>query len=240
MPYGDVEALAAAVTDRTAAVLLEPIQGEAGVVLPPDGYLAAARRIATDAGALLWLDEVQTGIGRTGRWFAHETAGRLRRTSSPWPRGSAGGFPIGACLGARRGGDALQPGNHGTTFGGNPVACAAALAVIGTIEADDLLDARHRSGPEAARRARRRPAGHRGPRRGPADRPRPRRRGVGRGRRGRARARLHPQQPARPARIRLAPPLVLTEDDADAFLAAWPAILDDALGAGAGTPGTGT
>ena len=96
VPYGDVDALAAAVTDRTAAVLLEPIQGEAGVEVPPDGYLQAARAIATEHGALLWLDEVQTGVGRTGRWFAHErpsaTRGRRPPTSSPpSPRASAAG-----------------------------------------------------------------------------------------------------------------------------------------------------
>ena len=89
VPYGDVAALEAAVTDETAAVVLEPIQGEAGVVVPPDGYLAAARRITAEHGALLWLDEVQTGIGRTGDWFAHTRARRRARRGRRWPRGSA-------------------------------------------------------------------------------------------------------------------------------------------------------
>jgi len=236
VPYGDVEALAAAVTDRTAAVLLEPIQGEAGVVLPPDDYLAAARRIATDAGALLWLDEVQTGIGRTGRWFAHETAG-VRADLVTVAKGLAGGFPIGACLAFGEAATLFEPGNHGTTFGGNPVACAAALAVIGTIEADDLLAHVTVVGQKL--------------RDGLAADPRVtevRGEGLLIGLDLAAEASAEVAAAAlehgfilnnpTPGRIRLAPPLVLTEDDADAFLAAWPAILDDALGAGGpGTPG---
>ncbi len=120
-------------------MLLEPIQGEAGVVVPPDGYLAAARRIATDHGALLWLDEIQTGIGRTGLWLEHHRSGVTPDVVTV-AKGLAGGIPIGACIALGDAGDLLQPGNHGTTFGGNPVACAAALAVIATIEADGLLD----------------------------------------------------------------------------------------------------
>ncbi len=239
VPYGDVEALAAAVTDRTAAVLLEPIQGEAGVVLPPDDYLAAARRIATDAGALLWLDEVQTGIGRTGRWFAHETAG-VSADLVTVAKGLAGGFPIGACLAFGEAATLFEPGNHGTTFGGNPVACAAALAVIGTIEADDLLAHVTVLGQKL--------------RDGLAADPRVtevRGEGLLIGLDLVAEASAEVAAAAlehgfilnnpTPGRIRLAPPLVLTEDDADAFLAAWPAILDDALGAGEpGTPGEAT
>jgi acetylornithine aminotransferase len=241
VPYGDVDALAAAVTDATAAVLLEPIQGEAGVVLPPDGYLAAARRIATDAGALLWLDEVQTGIGRTGRWFAHHSPvegaaqqpsrDRVRADIVTVAKGLAGGFPIGACLAFGEAATLFEPGNHGTTFGGNPVACAAALAVIGTIEADGLLEhvtvlgQKLRDGLAADARvtevrgeglligldlvtdASADVAAH----------------ALERG--------FIINNPT-PGRIRLAPPLVLTEADADAFLAAWPGILDDALGSG--------
>ncbi|MBU2073864.1 MAG: acetylornithine transaminase, partial [Actinobacteria bacterium] len=139
VPYGDADALAAAVTGDTAAICLEPIQGEAGVVVAPDGYLAAARRVADEHGALLWFDEVQSGIGRTGDWFAH-----LRHEVVPdvvtLAKGLGGGFPIGAVVGLGRAADLLQPGNHGTTFGGNPVACAAALAVLRTIEADGLLE----------------------------------------------------------------------------------------------------
>ena len=138
VPFGDADALAAAVTDRTAAVVLEPIQGEAGVVIPPDDYLRRAREITTAHGALLWLDEVQTGMGRTGAWFAH-TAGGVVPDVVTLAKGLAGGIPIGACLAVGESGALLQPGNHGTTFGGNPVAAAAALAVIDTIEKEDLM-----------------------------------------------------------------------------------------------------
>ncbi|MGZ4447583.1 MAG: acetylornithine transaminase, partial [Nocardioides sp.] len=129
VPYGDADALAAAVTDRTAAILLEPVQGEAGVVVPPEGYLAAARAVADEHGALLWFDEVQTGIGRTGRWFAHQdpSAGGVAPDVVTVAKGLAGGFPVGAMIGLGRAADLFSPGNHGTTFGGNPVACAAAL-----------------------------------------------------------------------------------------------------------------
>ena len=163
VPYGDADALAAAVTDETAAILLEPIQGEAGVVVPPEGYLAAARAVADEHGALLWLDEIQSGMGRTGEWFAHDAD--VRPDIVTVAKGLGGGFPIGACIGLGDAGTLLEPGNHGTTFGGNPVACAAALAVIRTIEDEDLLEHVDRPRPEAPRRARRRPAGHRGPRR---------------------------------------------------------------------------
>ena len=146
VPYGDAAALAAAVTDETAAVVLEPIQGEAGVVEPPDGYLADARRITRDHGALLWLDEVQTGIGRTGDWFGAAADPEVAPDVVTLAKGLGGGLPIGACLGLGPAADLLQPGNHGTTFGGNPVACAAALAVLDTIAADGLLDRAPRSG----------------------------------------------------------------------------------------------
>lgn len=140
--YGDEAALAAAVTDETAAVLLEPIQGEAGVHVAPDGYLVAARETATRHGALLWLDEVQTGIGRTGAWFAHQLpfAGGVTPDVVTLAKGLGGGVPIGATVALGEAGGLLQPGNHGTTFGGNPVACAAALAVLDTIERDGLLE----------------------------------------------------------------------------------------------------
>ena len=149
VPYGDEEALAAAVTEQTAAILLEPYQGEAGVLVPPTDYLAAARRIATDNGALLWLDEIQTGMGRTGHWFAHQSPA-LEPVGIPdvvtVAKGLAGGFPIGACIATGAASDLLQPGNHGTTFGGNPVACAAALAVLDVIEDEGLLDAAAKRG----------------------------------------------------------------------------------------------
>ena len=139
VPYGDVDALAAAVTDETAMVLLEPIQGENGVVVPPTGYLAAARAITTKHGALLALDEVQTGIGRTGHWFAHQADG-IEPDIITLAKGLGGGLPIGACLAFGDAANLLGPGAHGSTFGGNPVSCAAALAVLGTIARDGLLD----------------------------------------------------------------------------------------------------
>lgn len=145
VPFGDTDALRAAVDDTVAAVILEPIQGEAGVIDAPEGYLAAARDITTKHGALLWLDEVQTGIGRTGRWFAH-TVTLLHALTGVIPdlvtvaKGLGGGIPIGACIALGDAATLLQPGNHGTTFGGNPVASAAGLAVINTIESDGLLD----------------------------------------------------------------------------------------------------
>ena len=138
VPYGDVGALAKAVDDTVAAVILEPIQGEAGIVDPPAGYLKAARDITADHGALLWIDEIQTGIGRTGAWFAHTESGIVPDLVTV-AKGLGGGIPVGALLALGDAGTLLQPGNHGTTFGGNPVAAAAALAVIDTIVSDDLL-----------------------------------------------------------------------------------------------------
>lgn len=138
VPFGDVAALEAAVDDTVAAVLLEPIQGEAGVVVPPAGYLEAARRVTSEHGALLWIDEVQTGMGRTGDWFAH-TASGVTPDLVTVAKGLGGGVPIGACIGLGAAGELLQPGNHGTTFGGNPVATAAGLAVIDAIESEGLL-----------------------------------------------------------------------------------------------------
>jgi acetylornithine aminotransferase len=226
VPYGDEAALARAVTDQTAAVVLEPIQGEAGVVVPPASYLAAAREITRDNGALLWLDEIQTGIGRTGRWFAGESADP---DVVKVAKGLGGGIPIGACIGLGDAATLLQPGNHGTTFGGNPVACAAALAVLDTIEKEGLLDHATEVGPRL--------------RDGLAQDPRVtevRGRGLFVG--------LDLSEPVSaqvaaaalahgfilnnptPERVRLAPPLVIGHDDVDAFLAAWPAILDDAYG----------
>jgi acetylornithine aminotransferase len=226
VPYGDEAALAKAVTDQTAAVVLEPIQGEAGVVVPPAAYLAAAREITRDNGALLWLDEVQTGIGRTGEWFAGPVADADVVTVA---KGLGGGIPIGACVALGEAATLLQPGNHGTTFGGNPVACAAALAVLDTIEKDGLLEhatatgERLRSGLAADERV-----------------PEVRGRGLLVGldlsrplsAEVSAAALAHGfivNNPT-PDRVRLAPPLVIGHDDVDAFLAAWPGILDDAYG----------
>lgn len=137
--YGDEAALRAAVGPRTAAVFVEPTLGEGGVVPAPGGYLAAARTICDDAGALLVVDEVQSGIGRTGHWFASQAEG-VRPDVVTLAKGLGGGLPIGACLGVGAAGELFAAGDHGSTFGGNPVSCAAALAVLDTIRDDDLLD----------------------------------------------------------------------------------------------------
>ena len=138
VPYGDIGSLTSAVGGQTAAVVLEPVQGEAGVVVPPAGYLAAAREVTSRYGALLVLDEVQTGVGRTGAWFAHQHDG-VAPDVMTLAKGLGGGLPIGACLAFGEAAHLLQPGQHGSTFGGNPVSCAAALAVLDTIEAEGLL-----------------------------------------------------------------------------------------------------
>ncbi|MGI8645724.1 MAG: acetylornithine transaminase [Nocardioides sp.] len=229
VPYGDADALRAAVSERTAAVVLEPIQGEAGVVVPPTGYLATAREIASDRGALLWLDEIQTGIGRTGAWFAHtrpEEQPAVTPDIVTVAKGLGGGIPIGACIGLGGAGHLFEPGNHGTTFGGNPVACAAGLAVLDTVVAEGLLD--HATSLGAHLRA------------GLADPRVTEVRGAG------LLIGLTLAEPRAaevtetalrngflinnptPDRIRLAPPLVLTREDADAFLRSWAGILDDA------------
>lgn len=223
--YGDADALAAAVTDTTAAIVLEPIQGEAGVVVPPAGFLAAARAIADEHGALLWFDEVQTGIGRTGAWFAHTASGVVPDIVTV-AKGLGGGFPIGACIGVGAAGDLLQPGNHGTTFGGNPPACAAGLAVIDTIEREGLLEhvtvlgQKLRDGLAADPRVTE--VTGEGLLIGvvtTVDTAKIAAAGLARG---------FILNNATSDRLRLAPPLVLTEGDAAAFLAAWPAILDAA------------
>jgi acetylornithine aminotransferase len=231
VPYGDADALAAAVTDETAAVVIEPIQGEAGVVIPPEGYLARAREITSAHGALLWFDEVQTGMGRTGSWFAHTRSG-VTPDVITLAKGLAGGIPIGACIAVGEHGVLLQPGNHGTTFGGNPVATAAALAVIETIEKDDLLGNATAVGERL--------------RDGLADPRVTEVRGEGlligldlsqdRAAEAVAAAQEHGfiVNMCAPNRIRLAPPLILTAEQADEFLAAWPAILDDAYAADSG------
>jgi len=142
VPFGDAEALAAAVDGTVAAVVLEPIQGEAGVVVPPAGYLAAARRIADRAGALLVLDEVQTGIGRTGHWLAHQAPEHdgIRPDIITLAKGLGGGLPIGAMIRLDHpNAPEFSPGSHGSTFGGNPVSAAAALAVLDTITSEDLF-----------------------------------------------------------------------------------------------------
>ncbi|MFD8505351.1 acetylornithine transaminase [Streptomyces sp. NPDC059687] len=140
VPYGDAQALAAAVTEDTALVIIEPIQGENGVVVPPAGYLKAARAITAATGALLVLDEVQTGVGRTGHWFEYQAHEGVLPDVVTLAKGLGGGLPLGATVAFGRAAGLLQPGQHGTTFGGNPVACAAGLAVLDTIEAEGLLE----------------------------------------------------------------------------------------------------
>ncbi|WP_431970766.1 acetylornithine transaminase [Nocardia sp. bgisy134] len=138
VPYGDAAALEAAVDDETAAVFLEPMMGESGVVVPPIDYLVKAREITARHGALLVLDEVQTGIGRTGKFYAHQAVGIVPDVIT-LAKGLGGGLPIGAVLANGRAAELLTPGLHGTTFGGNPVCAAAALAVLRTIDETDLL-----------------------------------------------------------------------------------------------------
>jgi acetylornithine/N-succinyldiaminopimelate aminotransferase len=225
--YGDTEALRLAVTGQTAMVILEPIQGENGVVVPPPGYLAAAREICTAQGALLVLDEVQTGIGRTGHWFAHQADG-VEPDVITLAKGLGGGLPIGACVAFGAAAGLFGPGSHGTTFGGNPVSCAAALAVIRTIAGEGLLDNVKRVGEQL--------------RRGVEGLNHPLIAGV----RGAGlllgivltspvsaslasslREAGFLVNPVQPDVVRLAPPLILTAEQAEAFLAAMPAVLEE-------------
>jgi acetylornithine/N-succinyldiaminopimelate aminotransferase len=228
VPFGEQDALRAAVGSDCAAVFLEPCLGEGGVVPAPAGYLRAARDACDAAGALLVLDEIQSGIGRTGAWFAHQREG-VRPDVITLAKGLGGGLPIGACVGLGGCGSALGQGEHGSTFGGNPVACAAALAVLDTIETDGLLGNATTIGRRLADAIE--AAGH------------PLVTGV----RGiglwlaiglsspaataveaAARRAGFLVNAVQPDAIRLAPPLILTAEQADAFAAALPAILADA------------
>lgn len=226
VPYGDADALAAAVDDTTAAVVVEPLQGEAGVNVADPAFLRAAREITESHGALLWFDEVQSGMGRTGHWLASHPSGVVPDVVT-LAKGLAGGLPIGAVLGLGRAGSLLQPGNHGTTFGGNPVACAAAHAVLDTIEADGLLQRATDAGERL--------------RTGVAADPRVvevRGAGVLVGltlSEAKGPEVVTAAQEAGwilnstgPDRIRFAPPLVVTDAEVDALVAAWPGILDTA------------
>ncbi|GAA4065273.1 acetylornithine transaminase [Nonomuraea soli] len=131
VPYGDADALKQAVTEDCIALFLEPTQGEAGVVPPPDGYFQQAREITEAAGALLVADEIQSAIGRTGHWFAHQVEG-VTPDILTLAKGLGGGLPIGACVSFGK--ILFDKGEHGSTFGGNPVSCAAALAVLDTVD----------------------------------------------------------------------------------------------------------
>ncbi len=139
VPYGDPDALAGVVSERTAMVLLEPLLGEGGVLPAPAGYLAAAAREAAAAGALFAVDEVQTGTGRTGHWFAHQADG-LQPDVVTLAKSLGGGLPLGATLAFGDAAELLTAGSHGSTFGGNPIAAAAALAVLDTLRDEGLLE----------------------------------------------------------------------------------------------------
>ncbi|MGV9328641.1 acetylornithine transaminase [Streptosporangium sandarakinum] len=228
VPYGDADALRDAVTAECAAVFLEPTQGEAGVVPPPAGYFRAARHICDATGALLVADEIQSAIGRTGHWFAHQHEGILPDVLT-LAKGLGGGMPIGACVGVGPAGTIFTKGDHGSTFGGNPVSAAAALAVLDTIDADGLLEHVQTVGAQLAG--------------GIAAIGHPLLAGV----RGRglwlaivltadrsAQVQAAAQRAGflvnavQPGAVRLAPPLVITPGQAAAFVAALPAILDEA------------
>jgi acetylornithine aminotransferase/acetylornithine/N-succinyldiaminopimelate aminotransferase len=135
--YDGLDAIKAATTGKTVAVMLEPVMGEIGVVPPSPGYLKAVREWCDTQNLLLILDEVQTGLGRTGKWFAHQHHG-IAPDVMTLAKGLGGGVPIGACLANPRA-DVFEPGDHGSTFGGNPLACMAALAVLHVIERDGLV-----------------------------------------------------------------------------------------------------
>ncbi len=137
VPFGDAAALRAAIGPDTAAVLVEPIQGESGVVVPPPGWLRAVREITAEAGVLLMVDEIQSGMGRTGRLFAHSHEG-IRPDVVTMAKALGSGYPVGATIATAEVADTMRPGDHGSTFGGNPVACAAALATLDVVE--PLLD----------------------------------------------------------------------------------------------------
>ena len=137
--HNSLEAAAEAVNERTAAVMLEPIQGEGGINLPAPGYLAGLRKLCDERGALLILDEVQTGLGRTGKWFAYQHYDAVPDILT-CAKALAAGLAAGVLLARAEVADALKPGMHGSTFGGNPIACRAGLAAIEAIEEDDLLD----------------------------------------------------------------------------------------------------
>lgn len=224
VPYGDAAALKEAVTGDCIAVFLEPTQGEAGVVPPPDGYLVAAREVCDSTGALLVADEIQSAIGRTGHWFAHQADG-VTPDILTLAKGLGGGLPIGACIGFGDAGKLFDKGDHGSTFGGNPVSCAAALAVLDNLDLDHVkkVAVQLRTGLEAI------------------DHP------LLKGVRGRglwlATVLNEPVAPKvqqaaaeagflvnalQPDAVRLAPPLVVTEDEVQQFVDAFPGVLSNA------------
>lgn len=138
VPYNDVEAIRAAATPNTVAVMVEPVQGEGGVRVPSPDYLVALRKLCDEKGWLLILDEIQTGNGRTGKYFAYQHTDILPDVVTT-AKGLGNGVPIGACLARGKAATLFQPGNHGSTFGGNPLACSAAVAVMQTLTQTDLM-----------------------------------------------------------------------------------------------------
>ncbi|MGZ6827434.1 MAG: aminotransferase class III-fold pyridoxal phosphate-dependent enzyme, partial [Mycobacteriales bacterium] len=224
------EALAAAVTDQVASVVLEPVMGELGVVVPPPGFLEAARAACDAHGALLHLDEVQGGVGRAGAWLAHTVvAPGLRPDVVTLAKGLGGGLPLGAVLATGPAADALRKGDHGTTFGGNPVVCAAALAVLEVVESEGLLERATVLGERLARGVEE--LGH--PLVSHV-------RGVGLWRgivltepvapavEAACREAGYLVNAAAPDTLRLAPPLVVTQPQLDAFVGSLPQVLDAA------------
>ena len=149
--YNDIEALRSAVTEQTAAVIFEPIQAEGGIVVGTDAYLRAAREICSERGALLVMDEIQTGYGRTGRFLASEWAGVVPDACS-FAKGMGGGFPLGALAVTEQVARGLPPGSHASTFGGNPLACAAGLAVLSVIDEESLIANAAQQGQHLAQR----------------------------------------------------------------------------------------
>lgn len=139
VPYNDINALRAAITDKTCAIMLEPIQGESGVRPAGQEYLSTVRQICDEKSILLILDEVQTGLGRTGKWFGFQHYG-IKPDIMSLAKTLGGGFPIGACLAADAVASAFEPGNHASTFGGNPLACAAALTTLDVMVKEKLVE----------------------------------------------------------------------------------------------------
>ena len=147
VPYGDIEAMRKAVTKKTAMVIIEPIMGEAGVIVPPADYLQQLRNLCEEKGALLVIDAVQTGMGRTGDWFGYEYSG-ITPDVITLAKGLGGGLPLGAMIALGKAADLFQPGDHGSTFGGNPVTTAAGLAAINFIETQKILAKVEKQGAE--------------------------------------------------------------------------------------------
>lgn len=151
VPFGDVAAVKQAMGPEVAAILVEPVQGEGGVLPAPDGFLPALRQLCDDSGALLLVDEVQTGMGRTGRFLAVEHSG-VRPDALSMAKALGGGFPIGAMLCTEELAKALPPGSHGSTYGGNPLASAAALATLSVLDEEDLVQRSQKLGEDLAAR----------------------------------------------------------------------------------------